>query len=124
MTSIINTGASGIKRSVAINALRSILSGRRKLILLGAAGLAISLLLSWNWLVAAGLASLLLTALPCVVMCAAGLCMSRMSHGSKTPNTINLPDASTNVDQLSASPPMAANCCSNVTEQKGESSHA
>ena len=123
MTSIVNSGPSGAKRSVAISAIRSILSGRRKFVLLGAAALAISLLLSWNWLVAAGLASLLLTALPCVVMCAAGLCMSRMSQGSKTP-AINLPDASTNVDQLSASPRMVANCCGNATEQKGETSHA
>lgn len=123
MTSIVNSGASAIKRSVATNFLRSILSGRRKFILLGAAALAISLMLSWNWLVAAGLASLLLAALPCVVMCA-GLCMSRMSHGSKKPDTINLPDASTNVDQLSTSPHMAGNCCGNATAQKGETSHA
>lgn len=123
MTSIVNSKVSGIKQSVATSAIRSILSGRRKFILLGAAALAISLILSWNWLVAAGLASLLLTALPCIVMCAAGLCMNRMSHGSKTP-TANLPDASTNVDQLLPSPQMAANCCGNVTEQKGETSHA
>ncbi|MFJ6328670.1 MULTISPECIES: hypothetical protein [unclassified Rhizobium] len=121
MTSIVNSRASSVRRLIAFDALRSV---RRKFILLGAAALAISLLLSWNWLVAAGLASLLLTALPCVVMCAAGLCMSKMSKGSQTPNTINLPDASINADQLSASSQKAANCCGNTTQQKGETSHA
>jgi hypothetical protein len=33
----------------------------------------------WNWLAAAGIAPLLLTALPCVAMCALGLCMNRMA---------------------------------------------
>ncbi|HEV8553773.1 MAG TPA: hypothetical protein VGR65_10395 [Casimicrobiaceae bacterium] len=33
------------------------------------------LLLSWNWLVAAGLSTIVLAILPCAAMCAAGLCM-------------------------------------------------
>jgi hypothetical protein len=44
-----------------------------------AAGLA----LNWSWLVAIGVAPLLLTALPCVAMCALGLCM--MPKGGKSP---------------------------------------
>jgi hypothetical protein len=41
---------------------------------------------NWSWLVAVGLAPLLLTLLPCAVMCALGLCMHRGAkdgcHGS------------------------------------------
>lgn len=53
--------------------------GRRG-VLLGLAGIATvaGFALNWSWLVAAGLAPLLLGALPCVAMCALGLCMNKM----------------------------------------------
>jgi hypothetical protein len=56
-------------------------SGRR-LVLLSIAGVAIvvGLGLNWSWLVAAGVAPLLLSALPCVAMCALGLCMMQMTR--------------------------------------------
>jgi hypothetical protein len=38
-----------------------------------AAGLA----LNWSWLVAVGIAPILIAVLPCLAMCALGLCMSR-----------------------------------------------
>ncbi len=34
--------------------------------------------LNWGWLVAAGIAPILLTALPCLIMCGLGLCMNKM----------------------------------------------
>ena len=37
---------------------------------------------NWGWLVAAGVAPLLLSVLPCVAMCALGICMHRMTGGS------------------------------------------
>jgi hypothetical protein len=37
---------------------------------------------SWNWLIAAGIAPLLQTALPCLVMCGLGLCMNKMLGSS------------------------------------------
>ena len=42
----------------------------------------------WSWLAAIGVAPLLLSAAPCVAMCAFGLCMHRMggSTGSAAPN--------------------------------------
>ena len=49
------------------------------------AGVAIAtagLAFNWSWLVAAGLAPLLLSVLPCVAMCALGLGMSRMTGAS------------------------------------------
>jgi hypothetical protein len=38
----------------------------------------IGAVLNWSWLVAVGIAPLLLTALPCIAMCGLGLCMNRM----------------------------------------------
>ena len=58
---------------------RRYLTGRRGLIVLAAVTLAAGLALNWSWLVAAGIAPLLITALPCVAMCALGLCMNRMA---------------------------------------------
>lgn len=58
------------------------LGGRRGLVLAGTAVVAAGLAFNWSWLVAAGVAPLLLSVLPCVAMCAFGLCMSRMTGGS------------------------------------------
>ena len=46
-----------------------------------AAGLLLvpALYFGWNWLVAAGLTSVVIGVLPCLAMCALGLCMGRMS---------------------------------------------
>ncbi|MBY0331041.1 MAG: hypothetical protein K2X49_10260 [Acetobacteraceae bacterium] len=38
----------------------------------------------WGWLVAAGLAPLLLSVLPCLVMCGLGFCMMRKGAGGGT----------------------------------------
>ena len=60
-------------------AARYYLGGRRGLIALAAIALVAGLALNWSWLVAAGIAPLLLGVLPCVAMCALGLCMNRMA---------------------------------------------
>ena len=49
--------------------------GKRGLIIVGMAVIAGGLALNWSWLVAIGLAPLLLTVLPCAAMCALGVCM-------------------------------------------------
>ena len=51
------------------------LGGRRGLLIAGLLAAAGGLWLGWPSLAAAGLAPLLLSVLPCVVMCALGLCM-------------------------------------------------
>ena len=60
---------------------------RSRLGLLSLAGVAIvaGLGLNWSWLVAAGVAPLLLSALPCVAMCALGLCMTQMTRNQASP---------------------------------------
>ena len=66
-----------------MNAARYYLSRRRRgLVLAGTAVVAAGLAFNWSWLTAAGLAPLLLSVLPCVAMCALGICMSRMTGGS------------------------------------------
>ena len=64
--------------------------GSRRLLL---AGIALALIgaglaWQWSWLVAIGVAPLLISAAPCIAMCAFGLCMHRMcsSTGSGAPN--------------------------------------
>lgn len=55
--------------------LRPYLGGRRGIIALAAVVIGGGLALNWNWLVAAGIAPVLLALLPCVAMCALGFCM-------------------------------------------------
>lgn len=49
--------------------------GTRGLVILGGAVIVAGLAFNWSWLVAIGVAPLLLTALPCLAMCALGVCM-------------------------------------------------
>jgi hypothetical protein len=57
------------------------LGGRRGLVILAVTALGIDLALNWSWLVAIGVAPLLVALAPCAAMCALGLCMSRMGSG-------------------------------------------
>lgn len=65
-----------------VNALWPYTSGKRGLILAAVAIAAAGVALNWSWLVAAGIAPLLLSVLPCVAMCALGLCMKKGSGKS------------------------------------------
>ncbi|RWA75428.1 MAG: hypothetical protein EOQ28_10110 [Mesorhizobium sp.] len=59
------------------------LGGRGGLIAAGVVIVVAGLAFNWSWLVAAGVAPVLLSLLPCAAMCALGLCMNRMtSHSS------------------------------------------
>jgi hypothetical protein len=62
--------------------LRYYLSGRRGLFAAAALAFVLGAVFNWGWLVAAGIAPLLLTALPCLAMCALGLCMNKMASRS------------------------------------------
>lgn len=75
-------------------AARYYLGGRRGLLIVAAAALVGGLSLNWSWLVAAGIAPLLIAALPCVAMCALGLCMNKMGEKSCSTSTKALPDTS------------------------------
>lgn len=60
-----------------LDAARYYLRGWRGPVLLGALAIVAGAVLSWSWLLAIGIAPLILTALPCVAMCSLGLCMNK-----------------------------------------------
>jgi hypothetical protein len=60
----------------AVNKIWPYVTGRRGWILFGLAAIGGGMAMNWNTVVALGLAPLLLGVLPCVVMCAMGMCMS------------------------------------------------
>lgn len=61
---------------------------RSMLAVIALALMGVGLAWQWSWLVAIGVAPLLVSAVPCVAMCALGLCMHRMCSGtgSAAPN--------------------------------------
>jgi hypothetical protein len=61
------------------HAVRYYLRGWRGPVALTAVVAVIGIAFGWGWLVAAGVAPLILSVLPCVAMCALGLCMSRLT---------------------------------------------
>ncbi|HJU19238.1 MAG TPA: hypothetical protein VJ770_22520 [Stellaceae bacterium] len=80
------------------------LRGRRGIVVLGigAAALAVGgAAVGWPWLVAAGIAPILLSTVPCLVMCALGLCM--MGKGM---NSAGSQDAQTDAATVAAAPPL------------------
>src|SRR5205085_10804819 len=84
MTTTELTHASETSSRRAFQAIRSYLPGRRGLIVAGAIIVATGLAFNWSWLVAAGIAPVLLSVLPCLAMCALGLRMNRMMGGSQS----------------------------------------
>lgn len=85
MMGTIKTGASAIDPSGAarvplaarawqILTLGDRLARRVAVVIWLSAAIAASLFLGWGWLVAVGLSSVVLSVLPCVAMCALGLC--------------------------------------------------
>ena len=56
---------------------RRYLTGWRGLAVVASVAIAAGSALNWSWLVAAGIAPFLLSVLPCLAMCALGLCMHR-----------------------------------------------
>ena len=61
-------------------------ASRRNLFIgLALAGGAGAMFFGWDWLVAAGLAGIILGVLPCLAMCALGLCANRLMGGKQKP---------------------------------------
>ena len=65
----------------AIRLARGLLRSRRGLVLSSALVVAGGLALGWEWLALAGVLPLALSVLPCVAMCALGLCMMKGGDG-------------------------------------------
>jgi hypothetical protein len=68
---------------VVLSPLAIFRSGRHRLVLgvLALGVIAIAAGSQWSWLVAIGVAPLLLSIAPCAAMCGLGLCMHRMGGG-------------------------------------------
>ena len=89
-----------------IRAARRYLTGWRGLLLLATIALSAGAALNWSWLVAAGIAPLLITALPCVAMCALGLCANKMMGKSCSDATPDKPgDLLINQPSQASAPP-------------------
>jgi type III secretory pathway component EscV len=67
-----------------VSYVRHQLRGRRGLIVAAVALAVPALWLGWPWLVAAGLAPLLIAIAPCAIMCALGLCAMRAGSSTNT----------------------------------------
>ncbi len=93
--------------SGVIRIARPYLGGWRGLLLFAAVALIAGAALNWSWLVAAGVAPLFLTALPCVAMCALGLCANKMM--GKSCSTDDAPEKPTDISVNETSPTMPAN---------------
>jgi hypothetical protein len=65
-----------------LHAARYYLGGRRGILILATIVVVVGVALNWSWLVASGIAPILLTALPCAVMCGLGLCMNKLFGNS------------------------------------------
>jgi hypothetical protein len=80
----------------------------------------IGAVLNWSWLVAVGIAPLLLTALPCIAMCGLGLCMNRMTGRSCSTSSSGSDGAGTptpyRVQRLTASEPVENASVSRTSE--------
>ncbi|MEX1058553.1 MAG: hypothetical protein WED11_12530 [Natronospirillum sp.] len=67
----------------------------RRLMLIAAIAIGAGLLFGWEHLVLFGIAPILISLLPCLVMCGLGLCM--MSKSKKSDNTVDKEVGSTEV---------------------------
>lgn len=81
----VEKGAGAPKRS------GSLAFGRRTWLVLALALLVGGAALNWSWLVAAGIAPLLLAFAPCAAMCALGLCMKPGAESCKRQDSVGDP---------------------------------
>jgi hypothetical protein len=84
MTTSVPTKAeqSSPARDDLFHPVRRYLGGRRGWLILAVVAIVAGGALNWSWLVAAGIAPVLITALPCLAMCGLGLCMNKLIGGS------------------------------------------
>ncbi len=94
-----NSSASPVAgpRQTVQHSIRRRLGGRRSLVIGGGAVVAAGLASAWSWLGAIGVAPILISLAPCLVMCALGMCMQRMTSGSGSSEAQTEADARPNV---------------------------
>jgi hypothetical protein len=88
---------------LVLGGLRGFAKDRRVLIAAGVLALILGAAFNWSWLIAVGVAPVLLAVLPCAAMCALGVCamsMNRSSPGATTPPTDATADTQAGVDKV------------------------
>ena len=106
-----------------LNAARYYLGTRRVLLIVGAAVLLAGIGLNWGWLVAAGIAPILISLAPCAIMCGLGLCGMKMMGGScekQSAPSAEVKDAAASssvlADDRTTSEPLSASSCQGQAE--------
>lgn len=94
---------------------RYYLGNRRALLILAVLIVVAGLALNWSWLVAIGVAPVLLSTLPCLLMCAFGVCMmckANKEHASAPRDTADAASSlSTGFGGITRAAPGTASCC-------------
>ena len=90
MSTSLSRGTSVALAQGMVNAIWPYIGGRRGLIILAIGIVGGGMAVNWGWLVAVGIAPILLAVAPCAAMCAFGLCMNKgggksCSSANKTP---------------------------------------
>lgn len=94
----------------------------RVLLTLATIAIVAGLALNWSWLVAAGLAPILISTLPCLVMCAFGVCVmcrSGEKHSAPVRDAAELasPPARLAISAIDKQPTGTAGCCQGATNE-------
>lgn len=106
-----------------VAAARYYLGGRRAILLLASVAVVTGITFNWGWLVATGLAPILIALLPCAVMCWLGLCLNKSSGASCSSGHSHSTTAADGANPISAQPegrpPVApaAACCAGGTAE-------
>jgi hypothetical protein len=88
-------GRSGMRGM--LDGVRHHVGGRRSLWLVAGLALAAGLALKWDWLVAAGVAPVILSLLPCAAVCALGFCAVKATSPADPPRPLDA-DSEPNAD--------------------------
>jgi hypothetical protein len=96
------TTTGSLPRRDVLNSARYYSGNRWALLVLGSLALIAGLFFGgWAWLVAAGLAPIVLSALPCLVMCGLGLCLAcRSGTTQSTPASLDAVNSTTSPTAL------------------------
>lgn len=94
----------------------------RVLLTLATIAIVAGLALNWSWLVAAGLAPILISTLPCLVMCAFGvctMCRSGGEHSASARDATDLasPPATLAISATDKPSTSTAGCCQGATNE-------
>jgi hypothetical protein len=118
MTAIEPAKTSNVPRKAILDIVRPLASRRLLLIavILVAAAIAGLTAVNWRWLVTVGAASVLVSTLPCLLMCSLGLCMHKFTGrtGANSGDASSAASGSNAQTRASAQsrPPGIGGCCS------------